>query len=195
MILQSRSQVPPRAQAARQPESVAAAGGRLPGDLQHRRFRAADRCVGGVFTETFNSKTVPVQETMRRVILHTTQSPGDVVMLTAAVRDLKGRWGRGWRSCADAVPGPVGAESASDAAGGWRGEVDSYWRGACPAVDSTIASRSAQLVTSLRRRTAVPSKSPHFPHCAASYSLRSPAPVRARPDAARSRAMRCGSAL
>ena len=32
---------------------------------------------------------------MRRLILQTTQSPGDVVMLTAAVRDLKGALGAG----------------------------------------------------------------------------------------------------
>ena len=36
---------------------------------------------------------------VRRIILKTTQSPGDVVMLTAAVRDIKRALGTGveWR--------------------------------------------------------------------------------------------------
>ena len=62
---------------------------------------------------------------VRRVILKTTQSPGDVVMLTAAVREWKRALGAGGGDRrADAVPGAVGAQPASDAAGGWRGGTD-----------------------------------------------------------------------
>ena len=56
---------------------------------------------------------------MRKLILRNHQSPGDIVMLTAAVRDLKrALGGGGGGGCADAVPGAVGEQPAPDAAGG-----------------------------------------------------------------------------
>ena len=56
-----------------------------------------------------NVLTHHTKANMRRVILKTTQSPGDEVMLTAAVREWKRALrGRGGDRCADAVPGAVG---------------------------------------------------------------------------------------
>ena len=49
---------------------------------------------------------------MRRVILKTTQSPGDVVMLTAAVRELKRALGAGVGTSTFPRRGPVARQGA-----------------------------------------------------------------------------------